>query len=397
MYSDLISNGKKHRIKSQCDNNVNPLLALLPKMESFVGKNLPIALIYGNPQNRSATFSTAIAQDTSSRVEDFVLTRAKDHSIASIDNETLKASEGNAAAFASAFTTEMDGAINSIKRSLAVSLYGSGSGSIGQSLSSTTGTSIQLKQPEDVTNFELGMELTFSTADGGGSVKSGSVTVVGVNRDTGVLTIDAATAIDGGTGIAANDYIIQQGDYDSKIKGLAAWIPATVSATPFFSVVRTQDATRLGGIRYDGSAQPIEQAISGAINRVAREGGRPTHLFLNYNRWNELVDSLGSKVNYIDEAVKTGDAFVSFKGVMVHGPKGPVKVMPDQNCPNDVAYLLQLDTWKLYSLGAAPTVFDTDGTKLLRQSTADGVQIRIHYYAQLGCVAPGYNCRIALA
>lgn len=27
----------------------NPLLALIPKMESFGGKNLPIPIIYGNP------------------------------------------------------------------------------------------------------------------------------------------------------------------------------------------------------------------------------------------------------------------------------------------------------------------------------------------------------------
>lgn len=179
---------------------------------------------------------------------------------------------------------------------------------------------------------------------------------------------------------------------------MSAWIPATSpSNTPFFSVDRSVDPTRLGGIRYDGSALPIEEAIIGAIHRVAREGGKPTHCFMNYKRWDELVKSLGSKVNYIDEAVKTGEAFVSFRGVMVHGPKGPVKVMPDQNCPNDVAFLLQMDTWKLYSLGKVPRLIDSDGLKMLRESSADAVEVRVSYYAQLGCRAPGYNARIKLA
>jgi len=31
----------------------NPLLALMPKMTNFEGKNLPIPIIYGNPQLRS--------------------------------------------------------------------------------------------------------------------------------------------------------------------------------------------------------------------------------------------------------------------------------------------------------------------------------------------------------
>ena len=376
----------------------NPLLALMPKMTNFEGKNLPIPIIYGNPQRRSANFAIAQANTSSSRVEDFVLVRNKDYSFASIDNETLEASKSKPGAFLDAVSTEIDGAVNSITRSLAISMYRNGSGSIGQNTTAATGTSIQLLQPEDVTNFEVGQELQFSTADGGGSVKSGTVSVVGLDRDTGILTVDALTAIAGGAGIAANDYIFQQGDYDSKIKGLSAWLPAsTPSATPFFGVDRTSDATRLAGVRFDGSAMPIEEAIIGGINRVAREGGKPTHCFLNYQRWNELVLSLGAKVQYIDEIVTSGEAKVSFKGVMVHGPKVSVKVYADQNCPNDVAYLLQMDTWKLYSLRKAPHFINSDGLEMLRLSNADGVEARIGYYAQLGCRAPGFNARISLS
>jgi hypothetical protein len=375
----------------------NPLLAMMSKREDFRGKNMPIPIIYGNPQGRSATFSTAQSNKTASQITDFVLTRNKDYSLASIDNETLEASKGDAAAFMEAATTEIDGAINNITRSLAISMYRTGSGSIGQANASTTGTSLQLKQAEDVTNFEVNQELVFSVADGGGAVKSGTVTVTAVNRDTGELTVDAMTAIAGGTGVAANDFIFIEGDYDSKLKGLLAWLPSTApSATPFFSVNRSSDATRLGGIRYDGSAMPIEEAIIGAIHRVAREGGRPTHLFLSYEKWDELVKSLGSKVQYIDETVKVGNAYLSFRGVQVHGPKGPVKVVPDQNCPSDRAFLLQMDTWKLYSLGKAPRILDTDGLKMLRESSADAVEIRVGYYAQLGCRAPGYNANIKL-
>jgi hypothetical protein len=60
------------------------------------------------------------------------LTRARDYSLASIDNETLEASKGNANAFLEAATVEIDGAIHSAARSLSIAMYGSGSGSIGQ-------------------------------------------------------------------------------------------------------------------------------------------------------------------------------------------------------------------------------------------------------------------------
>jgi hypothetical protein len=391
---------KVHYTDERVQNMVykdNPLLALMPKYEAFGGKNLPIPIIYGNPQGRSSSFSTAQANKTASKITDFVLTRAKDYALASIDNETLEASKGNQNAFMEAATTEIDGAINSITRSLAIAMYRTGSGSIGQCNANATGTSLQLKQADDVTNFEVGMELVFSTSDGGGTLKSGKVTVVGVDRDSGLLTVDPLTAINGGAGVAANDFVFVEGDYDAKIKGLQAWLPNSApTPTPFFSVDRSVDATRLAGIRYDGSALPIEEAIIGAIHRVAREGGRPSHLFMNYSKWDELAKSLGSKVQYIEEAVKVGNAHLNFRGIMVHGPKGPVKVMPDQNCPSDRAFLLQLDTWKLYSLGKAPKILDTDGLKMLRESSADAVEIRVGYYAQLGCRAPGFNANIKL-
>lgn len=388
---------KQHYTSDRIENMVysdNPLLALIPKYESFGGRNLPIPVIHGNPQGRSANFATAQSNKTNSQIVDFVLTRNSDYSLASISNEVIEASKGNANAFMEAATTEIDGAINAAVRSLAIALYGSGSGSLGQVTTGATGTSIILKDVEDVTNFEVGMEVVFSSTDGSGSVKSGSVTVNGVNRDTGELTVDAMTAIDGGTGSASDDFIFVEGDYDSKIKGLAAWIPATApTATQFFGVDRSVDASRLGGIRYDGSAEPIEEALISAASRVAREGGKVSHCFMSYSKFADLEKALGSKVQYVD---LKSSADIGFRGIQINGPRGVIRVLPDQNCPSSVAYMLDLSVWKLYSLGKAPKILDSDGLKMLRESSADAVEVRVGYYAQLGCRAPGYNARVQL-
>lgn len=389
---------KQHYTSDRIENMVysdNPFLALVAKYEQFGGRNLPVPIIHGNPQGRSATFATAQANKTNSQIVDFVLTRNSDYSLASISNEVIEASKGNANAFMEAATTEIDGAMQAITRSLAIALYGSGSGSIGQVLAGFTGTSFTLKDIEEVTNFEVGMELVFSTADGGGSVKSGTITVNGVNRDTGVVTVDAGSGIDGGTGPATDDYVFVEGDYDSKLKGLSAWLPASApSATAFFGVDRSVDASRLGGIRYDGSSEPIEEALISAASRVAREGGRPTHCFMSYSKFADLEKALGSKVQYVD---LKASAEIGFRGILINGPRGPIRVVPDQNCPSDVAFMLQMDCWKLYSLGKAPRILDMDGLKMLRESNADAVEVRIGYYAQLGCKAPGYNARITLS
>ncbi|MBV6514141.1 MAG: hypothetical protein FMNOHCHN_03731 [Ignavibacteriaceae bacterium] len=389
---------KQHYTDDRVVNMVykdNPLLAMVKKYEQFGGKNLPIPIIYGNPQGRSADFATAQANKGSSKLKDFVLTRDHDYSLASIDNETLEASKGNANAFMEAATVEIDGAIQSATRSLAVALYRSGSGSIGQIDASTNLATaiIQLKNPEDVTNFEVGMVLEASTSDGGGVVKATERTIIGIDRDLGTVTVDSV--LNTGTAWASQDFLFVEGDYDSKIKGLQAWIPNSApSNTPFFSVDRTSDVTRLGGVRFDGSNMPIEEALISAANRVGREGGRPDVCFMSFSKYAELEKALGSKVQYIDVKV---NAEVGFPGMLVHGPRGPIKVIPDQNCPSDRAFMLQMNTWKLYSLGKAPKILDTDGLKMLRESSADAVEVRVGYYAQLGCNSPGFNCNIKLS
>ena len=392
---------KQHYTNDRVENMVykdNPLLAMLPKYEQFGGENLKLPIKYGIPQGRSATFSTAQSNKTNSQYKAFLLTRSKDYSLASIDNETIDASKGNSNAFLEAATTEIDGAIESASRALAIDLYGNGSGSRGQTTSTGgpfTGTSLQLESIEDITNFEVGMEIVFSTAEGGGSVKSGSVTVNGVDRDSGVLTVDAMTAIDGGTGVAASDFIFQEGDYDLKISGLRAWLPnsAPTPADNFFGVNRSSDATRLAGIRFDGSSLPIEEALVDAAARVAREGGRPDYCFMSYGKFSELEKALGAKVQYIDKHINPE---IGFRGIKIHGPRGAITVIPDQNCPQDKAFMLSMSYWKLYSLGKCPKILDSDGLRMLRESNADAVEVRVGYYAQLGCRAPGFNANISL-
>jgi hypothetical protein len=169
------------------------------------------------------------------------------------------------------------------------------------------------------------MVLQASTANGGGAVKAGSLTVVAVNRDSGVVTMSGNLSAGIAT-IAQNDFVFAKGDYDAKVKGLQAWLPPTAptSGDNFFSVDRSADVTRLAGIRFDGSAMPIEEALISAASRVAREGGKPTHCFMNYSDYADLEKALGSKVQYID---LKATADVGFRGILINGPRGPIKVM----------------------------------------------------------------------
>lgn len=398
---------KQHYTNDRVENMVyqdNPLLALLSKYESFGGRNLPIVIQYGNPQGRSKTFANAQTRGgvTTSKVDDFLLTRVKDYSIATLDNEALEASKGDANAFMEAATTEIDGAIHSLTRSLAVNIYRDSSSAIGQvnaAPSNNSGTfTLTLKEKQDVTNFEVGMKLVIYQNKSGGSARisqtgESSWPIAAVNRNTGVLTLTGTT--DANKTIAADDFIFVEGDRGLGISGLEDWVPSTdPTSTAFFGVDRSVDVTRLGGLRLDGSSLPIEEALIEGDSMVGREGFALDHYFMSHQNFGQLKKALGSKVQYVD---LQANAKVSFRGVMIDGVRGPIKVVPDQNCPNNRVFGLKLSMWKLYSLGKAVRVIDTDGLSMLRQASADGVEVRYGFYGNIGCRAPGSSINIKLA
>jgi hypothetical protein len=394
---------KQHYTNDMVENMVyhdNPLLALMPKMKEFGGRNLPVPLIYGNPQGRSATFTQAQSRGaaTSSKLKDFLLTRVHDYSIATIDNETLEASKGNANAFLEAATVEIDGAINTLTRSLAIAQYRQGFGEIG-TVGVINGSTITLSNVQEITNIEIDQQHVFASAVASGALRDSGdfLTVLAVDRDNGVITYTSAVA--GVTGLIVGDSIFVRGDREdsatpamTKIAGIEAWNPyAAVTSTAFFGVDRTSDTTRLAGMRQDGSNKPIEEALLDAAARVAREGWALTHFFMTYEKYAELEKSLGSKVQYIDLKV---NAEVFFRGITISGTKGVIRCLGDQNCQPNRVRGVNLNYWKHYSLGEVCRVIDTDGLQMLRQSAADGVEVRYGYYANDATRCPASNISV---
>lgn len=361
----------------------NPLFALMPKYEKFGGLNMPLPLIYGNPQGRSATFSNALAQKTNSQVKAFTLTRKSDYSLANIQNEVLEASQGDADAFMRAATTEIDGAFQSLTRSIAQAQYRDGTGRIGVIGSQATPV-ITLSNAEDVVNFEVGM--TLAAVDSTPAALAGTGVILAVDRSAGTITLSAAIP---GAWINGSSLLVS-GDFNAKISGLEAWIPYTApGATAFFGVDRTSDVSRLGGQRKDISALPIEEGLIDLAMLIAREGGHSSHAMMNFQNFANLEKALGSKVIY--QTAKDAEGIVGFEGIKIHGNKGPITVLADQNALASYVHMLQMDTWMLASLGMAPKLLKSDGMDFLRVSTDDAVEVRVGAYMQMGCVAPGWN------
>ena len=387
----------------------NPLLAMIPKETSFPGRNATYAVEYGMTNGRSATFQTAQNNRNGTKLEDFVVTRVKDYAVVSVDNETLLAADGSEGSLLDVAKAKTDSALHALSRPLGRDIYRSGTGAIGQCHGSTSpsgDTSLELIAGHAV-NFEVGMRIKGSATDGS-ALYDGVLEVTAVDRDNDILTV-SVNSTTGIPSLTTSDFLYVEGDAANggsniKMSGLDAWIPSSVTSSSFFGVDRTLDSTRLGGQR-EAFSTAVHDTIIKAGVKVAREGGRPDACFMNPTDWAELAMDLEGRAAVTSSSdahrrrydSNDSAATFGFSSISIATPTGMVDIYADHNCPINVAYLLQLDTWKLKSLGPAPRLLDFDGLKGVRQANEDGVEYRWGYYGNLLCTAPGYNCRVALA
>ena len=380
-----------------------PLLALIPKDEKANGSYIDFPLRFADPQAASANVTTALAAsaNASSQYAKVVMGRVQYYSIIRVANETIQVSKGNQDAFMSALTSETDGGINTLSNHLATALYRSGWGDIGI-IGAINGSTITLATTSDIFNFEKGMVCIFASNQSsstlrntGGTTKN---TVSAVDRSNGIVTFSAAVSTV--TGTAVGDYVFLDGNRQDSatptallVTGLEGWVPAaTPSSTAFFGMDRSTDS-RLGGLRLDATGLPIKEALIKASMKVAAQGGKVTHWFVSYDQYQSLLTSLDGKQTYVNLMT---NATVSFPGVNLITAKGVVKVIPDQFCPGNRAWGLQLDTWKLYSAGPAVQIQKTDGNSLRFDVTTDDLIGRTAFYGNVGCRAPGFNINVQL-
>jgi len=399
----------------------NPFLALVPKDESpdgFAGKYIPVPLEYGTPQGRSHSFQNAQQQQTAAQLVSYFVYVIQDYQLVTITNLLMEQTKSNAGAFVDAAKLQMDGGFRNITNNIAFELFGSGTATRGVSASTSSqtggtapgGVIMPLSNSQQIVAFEVGMLLVASATDGG-APSTDTVIITAVDRANGIVTGTASSATLSanwaiGTGSA---YLTIAGDLPSTgaagtgsflaLSGLAAWIPVTTPAAndSFWGVNRSADPTRLAGLRYNASAQTIEEGMTNALAFTNREGGKPDLCIMDFASYAALVNALGAKVQYVQ--VNHDEVEVAFEGITFQSAYGRVTVLADRSCPPLTAYLLTMSTWKLRSLGKVPHIltYGMEGLEGLRVGNADALEIRIGYYGNLICSAPGWNCVVQLS
>jgi len=399
----------------------NPWLAMVPKNESpdgFAGKYIPVPLEYANPAGRAHTFANAQNQQTASSVISYFVYAIQDYQLVTITNLLMEQTKSNAGAFVDEASRTMDNGFRNISNNMAFELFYGGTSSRGQigsggvSVSGTT-LSFTLSNPQTVVQFEVGMSLQASSTDGGAALTgSGSSVLVAqvasVNRGTGAITAVVVQDTYSSTWSAGN-YLQIYGDIGTAgattiagmlgMSGMNAWVPASdpTSSDNFWGVNRSADPTRLAGLRYNASANTISEGLTNALAFANREGASIDLIIIDFVSYSTLINELGAKVQYV--MLEHDEVPVAFEAIHFHSAYGKVPVLADRSCQPQTAWCVTVDTWKLRSLGKAPHIltYGMEGLEGLRVGTADALEIRIAWYGNLICSAPGYNMQVQLS
>lgn len=398
----------------------NPLLAMFPKNESpdgFAGKYIPVPLEYANPAGRAHVFANAQNQQTASSVISYFVYAIQDYQLVTITNLLMEQTKSNAGAFVDEASRTLDNGFRNLSNNMAFELFFGGTASRG--IISSAGVTelagvltFTLANPQTVVQFEVGMTLQASATDGGAAITGGgsivAAQVTAVNRGTGAIT---ATVVQGtyAASWAAGYYLQVLGDIGSAgastiagllgLSGLQAWVPASdpASSDNFWGVNRSADPTRLAGLRYNASAMTISEGITNALAFGNREGAAFDLIVLDFVSYSTLINELGAKVQYVQ--LEHDEVEVAFEAIHFHSAYGKIPVLADRSCQAQTAWCLTLDSWKLRTLGKAPHIltYGMEGLEGLRVGNADALEIRIAYYGNVICSAPGYNMQVTLS
>lgn len=386
------------------DEFARPFFTRLSKMEDLSGDFYPLPVLYEDVGGGSCTFSTAQTNVAAMEMGVFQIDAADYHRVVQIKAKALRKIT-DVGAFLTKQKVKVDSMLRALANDVEKSLYRTASGLLA-TYTAVTGIStgvITLTEPTDAKLFSINDALKVA-ADESTNPVSAAGYVIAKNVESGTITVSdsmgGSAATPTGWDGAGVDHIFREGDYTAasdtkRLHGLANWMPTTVvGETSFLGQVRTANREALAGIySTSGSLSSIEDSLVTAMAKLGDYfGGKPDLILVNYPMWALFAKELNLQVR---RTVRDGKAGV--EPITILGPNGPADVVPCTFCQPSTAWILTLDTWKLYSAGPAVGIFDDDGNTILRVSNDDSLETRGVSYPELGCEAPGKNMRLAFS
>ncbi len=381
-----------------------PFLGLVDKDTSWDGLYQIITCEYGGMAGRSNTFDDAQSGKSPPKYKQMQILTRDNFALWSVDHKLITLSRNDRGALVRALAESTEKATSKLKRSSCWMFWRNGGGAVGKiAAGGITADAITLVDKNDIRNFDIDDVIQLSSDDGtgGAGVESGTLTIDGLNEDTGVISCTVNVTAGIATAVAGM-FIFHKGDYNKSFLGVPAYV--TLSApgsggvpTSLWGMNRSDFPTRLAGSRFSGTVATAEDSIKAALAAAHRRNIKISHLFTSPEIYNTIEGNLGAARRYVDEKVGT----VGYKALEFTSQGGKtVKMYSDADIPlspdglTSYVFGLNMDVWKFHTADEYPMWLNTvakGGGKFMVEQNANQTEGRLGGYGQLYTKAPGQN------
>lgn len=299
---------------------------------------------------------------------------------------------------------ESDGVKRNMLNTLEFEIWNDGTGNRGK-VSVLGGSEptrvITLLNIADAYNFQHNMVVVGNTgATGAGTGHSDAYRITDINPNTGQLTMVQLTNT-GGQELAANDYLYAYGSEANYMPGIPSFVPSADPADTLLGVVRTGDPA-LSGWRFTFRAS-ISYTIQYALTQMGRwlptqRVGSKMVVVLSAFDWLLLSQEREGRVMEDPDSIQKW----GLEGLKVRTPAGTITCISIPQLSDGRGYIIDWDSWMLYTLGNLPHVAMEDGVfqrlgindpaaNAHPVTDGDGLEMRLRIWKILLCKRPMSN------
>jgi hypothetical protein len=371
------------------------LFNLITHKTNGAGKDYNFLSVVGDNPSGSATMSSSQTTGTSAMQQgvQFVVPWFNDYETPTVAGDLIAKTRNDQGGWLPALKAEMDSSLRYAGHRKSIALFTSGWGELGQiSTAAALGTTaLILQDPSTVYRFVVGVQIVFASTLNSTVLRTATtLTVTGVNYSTGTLTL-SATPNSLAAGIAVSDIIFTSGDRQNSATptllrpvGLGSplgggWAPivAPSGGESFFGQDRSLNSL-LTSFYIDGRGQPLSMSFVQAAQTCSSIGNAETLVGIcSPKKFSELANSMQGQVQYTEVKGRGG---IAFKTILVYADGIELPVISDKYCVDGVAYVGDPKTLKHTSIGEAPHINHDDGNQMVRQTSDDGVEVRIRSF-----------------
>jgi len=297
-----------------------------------------------------------------------------------VSGPMIKASQSDVGSFVRAAAYELEMGYKDLSSDVNRQLSWDGTGDLALINTAASGTNsivIKGRQTSDAALrfVDVGMVLDIVTT--AGAYKAQGVTVSAITSGTASSTT-ATLTLDSNVTAAVGDVLIRSGSLNSEMSGLATQLDGATSTV--FSVDRSVQIAFQGNYLDASGAQLSLDTMQNVYNEGLRRGGAKynavwTDYTLGLRSYQKLLvpDKRYSNTVQGDGTFGKADKFyMDFSGI---------PVVPDKDMSRDF-YFLPAEVLKMYVLSEMEFADET-GSMYIAQTSADQLEVRIRFFAEL--------------